>query len=76
MIKFEKDEIYTAVLNDKFVYAKCTDIFYIEDNPYAMFEIDDNPELIYWGPIKKCTLMGGGMQETIQNDDLSVYSGD
>ena len=76
MIKFEKDEIYTAVLNEQYVYAKCIDIFYIEESPYAMFEVENNPELIYWGKIKRCSLMGGGMQETIINDELSVYSGE
>ena len=77
MIKFEVDCTYTAKLNDQFVDATCIDIFCNSRGELtAMFEINDNPYLIYWGKIKRCKMLGGGYQETIANEELSVYSGD
>ena len=77
--EFRVNETYTARLknNNKIVSAKCTLIDTCRQGYRAYFEIDNDPEAIYWGPItyKFCPI-GRYLTETIENDDLSVFAGD
>lgn len=76
MIEFEVDCTYTAKLNNQSVNATCIDILYNSKGELsAIFEINDNPYLVYWGKVKRCR-RNGSYQETIANEELSVYSGD